>query len=336
VDDAIGRIQIDVEHLTTHPDRVVGSAGHRAAREWAVDRFRMLGLSPFSDDVFELPYKWRGAHFANVAARIPAATASAAGDGGTEAGIGAIEAPPVVIGAHYDTVPGTPGADDNAASLAIIAEVAARLARRPASRPVVVVAFDAEEPPYFHGPGMGSARFVEDHVRDHVHAAIVLDLVAHAVPLPGLEDVVAFMGAESHPGWATVVRPVAERNGPVLTVPNDVMPDMSDHRAFRLAERPYLFLTCGQGPNYHGPADTIAHLDLAKAVAVADMVEAIVRDVAQVDMQGARPWDTSELDYELMRRFVTEEALAWFGVHAARDAKQGLMRLVAALQDARS
>lgn len=334
--DVTGRIQADVEDLTRHPDRVVGSAGHRAARAWAVDRFRTLGLSPFADGIFELPYSFGGAHLANVAARIPA-RAPGAGEGtGSTGGSDGPGALPVVIGAHYDTVRGTPGADDNAASLAVVAEVAARLARRPASRPVIVVAFDAEEPPYFHGPGMGSVRFVEDHVQDRVHAAIVLDLVAHAVPLPGLEDLVAFMGAESHPGWADVVRPVAERYGPVLTVPNDLMPDMSDHRAFRLADRPYLFLTCGQGPHYHGPTDTLAHLDLAKTAAVADMLEAIVRGVAEVDMYAAQSWDSSDLDYELMRRYLTEEALDWFGVRAPRDAKQGLGRMVAELQRARS
>lgn len=49
------------------------------------------------------------------------------------------------------------GADDNAAAIAL--EVAARLRARPAARPVVIAQFDAEEPPFFHAPAMGSTRF---------------------------------------------------------------------------------------------------------------------------------------------------------------------------------
>src|SRR5207245_68157 len=57
---------------------------------------------------------------------------------------------PIVVGAHYDTVPGSPGADDNASAVAVLIELAAmRL-------PVRFVAFANEEMPYFLGPEMGS------------------------------------------------------------------------------------------------------------------------------------------------------------------------------------
>lgn len=335
MDDVRARLEADVRRLTAYPDRVVGSVGHRAARAWAVERFHGLGLAPYLDQGFEVPYEWRGDRFVNVVARIPAAR-DEAGDGDPTADQEAGAELPVILGAHYDTVPGTPGADDNAASLAIVAEVAARLAIRPAARSVIVVAFDAEEPPYFHQPNMGSIRFVEDHVRDHVHAAIVLDLVAHGVPLPGLADLVAFMGAESHPAWAGILRTVADRYRYVLTVPNEVMPDMSDHRAFRLRELPYLFVTCGQGPHYHRPSDVLDNVDLTKAAAVAEMVEAIVRGAARADMQGAQPHDSSELDFELLCRLLPAETRDRFGLHSARDAKAGLTRLVWLLQEARS
>lgn len=321
MDACIDRLRTDVGRLTSHPDRVVGSAGHVAARTWAVDRFRTLGLASLTGHSFELPYEHRGARFANVAGVIPGSR----GEGGL----------PVVLGAHYDTVAGTPGADDNAASLAIVAEVAARLVRHPASRPVLVVAFDAEEPPHFQQRTMGSIRFVEDHVGERVHAAIVLDLVAHAIPLDGLRDVVALMGAESHPAWVDVVERLAQGPFSLLTVPNAVMPDMSDHRAFRLAGRPYLFVTCGQGPDYHRPTDTLARLDLRKAAVVADLVEQIVRASAESQMDGATPHDTRDLDYALMKRALTDEALAWFDVRSAADATRGLTRLAWHLQGAR-
>ena len=52
---------------------------------------------------------------------------------------------PIVIGAHYDTVPGTPGADDNATGVAVLLELARNLALQPLKYPVQLVAFDMEE-----------------------------------------------------------------------------------------------------------------------------------------------------------------------------------------------
>lgn len=62
----------------------------------------------------------------------------------------------IVLGAHYDTIPCTPGADDNASAVAVLLEVA-RLMRpwRP-QRTVRFVAFACEEMPYFHTSEMGS------------------------------------------------------------------------------------------------------------------------------------------------------------------------------------
>ncbi len=40
-------------------------------------------------------------------------------------------APPVIVAAHYDTVAGSPGADDNASGLAVLLEVAWRLRHEP-------------------------------------------------------------------------------------------------------------------------------------------------------------------------------------------------------------
>ncbi|MEK0179028.1 MAG: M20/M25/M40 family metallo-hydrolase [Oscillatoriales cyanobacterium] len=56
---------------------------------------------------------------------------------------------PIVIGAHYDTVPGTPGADDNATGVAVLLELAAEFASNPLKYPVKLVAFDMEESGYF-------------------------------------------------------------------------------------------------------------------------------------------------------------------------------------------
>lgn len=62
----------------------------------------------------------------------------------------------VVVGAHYDSVPATPGADDNASAVAVLIEAARLLRGRSGRRTVRFVAFACEEPPHFYTDTMGS------------------------------------------------------------------------------------------------------------------------------------------------------------------------------------
>ena len=65
----------------------------------------------------------------------------------------------VVVGAHYDTVPETPGADDNASAVAMLLEVARLTAGVRMRRTVRFVAFSCEEPPHFYTDTMGSDQY---------------------------------------------------------------------------------------------------------------------------------------------------------------------------------
>jgi Zn-dependent M28 family amino/carboxypeptidase len=58
---------------------------------------------------------------------------------------GKFDQPLILLGAHYDAVPGTPGADDNASGVAGLLELAQFFAQSPARYPVRLVAFDLEE-----------------------------------------------------------------------------------------------------------------------------------------------------------------------------------------------
>jgi hypothetical protein len=62
----------------------------------------------------------------------------------------------VVVGAHYDSVPGTTGADDNASGAAALLSLARSFAGAHPSRTLRFVAFANEEPPFFQTPDMGS------------------------------------------------------------------------------------------------------------------------------------------------------------------------------------
>ncbi|HUN82364.1 MAG TPA: M28 family peptidase [Phycisphaerae bacterium] len=62
----------------------------------------------------------------------------------------------LILGAHYDTVSMTPGADDNASAVAVLIEVARLLQGSFFRRTVRFVAFTCEEPPHFYTDSMGS------------------------------------------------------------------------------------------------------------------------------------------------------------------------------------
>ena len=62
----------------------------------------------------------------------------------------------VVIGSHYDSVPGSPGANDNGTGVVAVLALARAFAQKKPSRTLRFVAFANEEPPYFQYPGMGS------------------------------------------------------------------------------------------------------------------------------------------------------------------------------------
>jgi Zn-dependent M28 family amino/carboxypeptidase len=62
----------------------------------------------------------------------------------------------ILLGAHYDSVLGSPGANDNASGIAAVLEIARLLKTEPLSRTVRFVTFVNEEPPFFQTDTMGS------------------------------------------------------------------------------------------------------------------------------------------------------------------------------------
>ena len=65
----------------------------------------------------------------------------------------------IVIGAHYDTVPDCPGANDNGSGVAFLLELARHLAAAQPLRTIRLVAFANEEPPFFYSKDMGSRHY---------------------------------------------------------------------------------------------------------------------------------------------------------------------------------
>jgi hypothetical protein len=65
----------------------------------------------------------------------------------------------IIVGAHYDSVTGSPGANDNGTGVAAILEMARTLKGAKPSKSIRFVAFVNEEPPYFQTANMGSYHY---------------------------------------------------------------------------------------------------------------------------------------------------------------------------------
>jgi hypothetical protein len=279
-------LMADVMALTANGGRNVGTTGHELARDYIVTRLTEIGATPYSGDSFLHPYVSEGSDFANIIGTIPGTNPAKA---------------PLLLGAHFDTCGDIPGADDNAAAVAILLAVAESLQKTVRDRSVVLAFFDAEEPPYFLSSSMGSIRFYEDQRTGPVHAAIILDLVGHDVPVDGLEDLLFITGAESDPRLEMAVRSSEPESG-LRTVPtlNSYVPDLSDHHIFRKNERPYLLLTCGHWEHYHMPTDTPEKLSMSKMEAVANYVVMLTEFLSPSSLNGPSSGDGPSLGDETL------------------------------------
>lgn len=235
------------------------------ARRLVVEAFRGAGLDPF-EQAIPVPGG------ANVLAMLP----------------GEIDRW-VLVAAHYDhlgVVDGEimRGADDNAAAVAILVDVARSLvAHRAAGRGVIIAAFDAEEPPHFLTPAMGSEHFARHPTvpLDRIDMMVCMDLVGHALGSEytpaSIRNTVLALGAERSPLTREMVATIDVPGVVVRPVDAEVIPPLSDYHAFWMRERPFLLLTNARSRIYHTPQDVPALLAWDKMTSTARWLEAFVR-----------------------------------------------------------
>jgi len=129
-----------VRELAAGGPREATSAAYRHAADVVEQRFVDLGYD-VDRQSFQVP--------AGVSWGIPVEAGGTSNVVARPAGLDPGE-PHVVLGAHLDTVPQAPGAEDNASGVAVLLELARLAVAAPPEMPVVFVAFGAEEP---RGPG---------------------------------------------------------------------------------------------------------------------------------------------------------------------------------------
>lgn len=147
--------------------RTAFDPGLAEAADYVESRFREFGFIP-RRQVFEVD----GRPCANLEVEIPAR--------GEDAGI-------VVVGAHYDSVIGCPGANDNATGVAGLLALAKALAGSRPDRTLRFLAFANEEPPFFQTQRMGSrvyARRCRER-KEKVEAMMSLETIGYFSDAPG-------------------------------------------------------------------------------------------------------------------------------------------------------
>jgi Zn-dependent M28 family amino/carboxypeptidase len=194
-----------------------------------------------------------------------------------------------LLGAHFDTVAGTPGADDNASGVAVLLETARLAASLSPAPPWAFVGFTTEEPPAFSTPYMGS-RVYARRAREQGHiikGMLCLEMVGYYLQAPNSQPLpfpLKYLGYPTTGNFIGLIadwhsRPLlsaleqALKSGcrlPVagLSIPfgGHLLPEsrLSDHASFWDQGYPALMLTDTaflRNPNYHGPGDAPATLD---------------------------------------------------------------------------
>ena len=183
--------------------------------------------------------------------------------------------PHVVIGAHLDTVPRSPGAEDNASGLMVMAELARMTRQEPGALPVRFVAFGAEESRGSDGTlyAFGSRHFVRSlgaAERRAVRGMVALDRVgvrSGAVPVCS--------GGRGTPALADAIRSAAPRGAPTRPCTNRA----SDHVSFEAAGTPAVRLGSVPYAAYHSPRDVLSVIDRRQLTRTGAVVWAWLRSL---------------------------------------------------------
>jgi hypothetical protein len=216
----------------------------------------------------------------------------------------------VVVGAHYDTARGSPGANDNGTGVVALLELARRLRSDRARHGLRIVFFANEEPPHFNTDKMGSrvhARRAAER-GDRIVAMLSLETMGYfseaddsqkyppviGLFYPSRGDFLAFIGNYAS---RDLVRDSVGQFREAASLPSEgaVVPEAipgvswSDHASFWAHGWPAIMITDTapfRYPHYHEGDDTPDKVDLRRLVLAVDGITAVVRRLRRGDEPG--------------------------------------------------
>jgi Zn-dependent M28 family amino/carboxypeptidase len=213
----------------------------------------------------------------------------------------------LIIGAHYDTAEGTPGADDNASGVAVLLELARLHAQTLFRKTVRFVAFTLEEPPFFRSRHMGSRVYARSlkAKEEQVDAMISLEMLGYfsneegsqSFPLfwlrwmfPTQGNFITVVSNSASKGLQATVRDALQAS---MTLPVETFTgpwwvpgvDLSDHGSFWKEGYPAVMLTDTafyRNPHYHEATDVPETLDYG---AMAELVRGMSEVIMTLDQK---------------------------------------------------
>jgi len=210
----------------------------------------------------------------------------------------------IVVGAHYDSAAGSPGANDNATGVAAVLEMARLLAGRETARTVRFAAFVNEEPPFFQTARMGSLVYARAARRkkEKILAAISLETIGCFFDNPGSQnyppplglvypdraDFIGFVGNLSSSLLLRRTLASFRRHASLpaqgLAAPSIVTGvSWSDHWSFWQEGFPAVMVTdtaLFRYPHYHAGSDTPDKIDYPRTARVVSGMARVVLDLA--------------------------------------------------------
>jgi hypothetical protein len=210
----------------------------------------------------------------------------------------------VVVGAHYDSVPGCPAANDNGSGVAALLALARAFANARPERTIRLVAFVNEEPPFYRTSEMGSVVYARDCRRreERIIAMLSLETIGYyrdekgsqmypppfSLFYPAEGNFIAFVGNVSSAG---LVRKCLETFRRQVKFPSEgaALPEFitgigwSDHWSFWKQGYPAVMVTdtaLFRYPYYHSPEDTYDKLVYDRLARVTSGIELVVRELA--------------------------------------------------------
>lgn len=257
------RLQEHLTHIVRDRDPYLSSSGHFYVQEYIRTQLQQWGTVETHE------FQVRGKNHKNLILNLPANQNN--------------QKPPILIGAHYDAAPGTPGADDNATGVVALLELASHFASQKANYPLRFVAFDMEE----YGM-LGSTQYAEElkQQKQPLRLMISLEMLGYCDRTPGSQqypaglervypnrgDFIGLIGNLSTiPDLIRLTNIIRKSGTPAqwLPVPMKglVVPQtrLSDHspfwdrgyRAMMITDTAFM-----RNPHYHKGSDRIETLDL--------------------------------------------------------------------------
>ncbi len=265
------RLHHHLTQIVRERDPYLNSGGHFLVREYIRETLSQWG------EIKVHEFKFQGKTHQNLILNLNSVSSS--------------DFPPILIGAHYDAVPGTPGADDNATGVAVLLEMAEVFASNPLKYPVRLVAFDLEE--YGLLGSTAYAKYLKDK-QQKLRLMLSLEMLGYCNHAPGSQtypDLIKPFYSDMPFGMASqranfialvgnlsaildinrLAKQMKQHGTPIAVLPDPsagkLVPitGFSDHRPFWQQKYRAIMVTDTamlRNPHYHQASDTIETLDL--------------------------------------------------------------------------